>query len=274
MRTRIAPTPSGFLHVGNGAAFVLAWKLAREAGGKLLLRIDDLDAERVRPEHVGDIFDTLHWLGVDWDEGPRDAEDLHRHWSQHARLAHYRDLLGQLREGGHLYACDCSRKMIAQRGGTLEYDGHCRRRGLDLEQPDVAWRLRLRPGVLLDMRTWPDGKPQRLPLSAPDPVLRQRNGRPAYQAASLADDLQFRVDTIVRGMDLLPSTLVQLYIAQALGRTAFSAVRFLHHPLLRDAEGGKLSKSKGAGSLRSMREAGLDARAVHARAAQLLEQAG
>ncbi len=119
MHTRIAPTPSGYLHAGNGAAFILAWKLAREAGGKILLRIDDLDAERVRPEYVEDIFETLHWLGVEWDEGPRNTDELQSTWSQHLRMARYQELVEQLREGGHLYACSCSRKDKHDRTGTL-----------------------------------------------------------------------------------------------------------------------------------------------------------
>ncbi|MEO8734552.1 MAG: glutamate--tRNA ligase family protein, partial [Flavobacteriales bacterium] len=93
MRTRIAPTPSGYLHAGNGAAFFATWKIARSIGAKLLLRIDDLDAERVRPEYVADVFETLRWCGIDWDEGPKNANDFSQHWSQHLRLAHYATLI-------------------------------------------------------------------------------------------------------------------------------------------------------------------------------------
>lgn len=256
MITRMAPTPSGFLHAGNGAAFVLAWQLARQAGGQVLLRIDDLDAERVRPEYVQDIFDTLAWLGVDWDLGPRSPKELQESWSQHLRLAEYNRLLAELRDAGHLYACDCSRSQIAARGAKAEYDGHCRGRNLPMDKPDVAWRLKLPEGATVAMRTWPDGKPQEHLVEAPDPVVRQRTGRPAYQVASLADDLRFGVDFIVRGMDLLPSTMVQLHMAKLLGLGKFGRVLFLHHALLAGPDGRKMSKSAGAASLRHWRESG------------------
>jgi glutamyl-tRNA synthetase len=113
-----------------------------------------------------------------------------------------------------------------------------------------------------------------MPLEQPDPVVRQRNGRPAYQIASLSDDVDFHVDLIVRGSDLLPSTLVQLHLASLLDLSTFMEARFLHHPLLLDDRGGKLSKSHGAGSLNALREAGDDPRKVHALADQLLREVG
>lgn len=274
MKTRIAPTPSGYLHVGNGAAFVLAWQLAHVAGGKVLLRIDDLDAERARPEYVQDIFDTLHWLGVEWNEGPRSPVELDQGWSQHRRLAGYVALLEELRSGGHLYACNCSRNQVLERTGTTAYDGHCRDRAYDLSAPDMAWRLTLPEQHTVAMRTWPDGRHRHQPLMAPDPVVSQRNGRPAYQVASLYDDLHFGVDTIVRGVDLLPSTLIQLYMADVLGRSAFTEVVFLHHELVMGADGGKLSKSAGAESLRHWRLRGRGPEEVFAMAELLRPVAG
>lgn len=272
MKTRMAPTPSGLLHAGNGASFVLAWKLAREAGGKVLLRIDDLDAERARPEYVQDIFETLDWLGLDWDEGPRNAGEMEQ-WSQHRRVEGYMQLVERLRAEGQLYACTCSRKDIAGRTGGVEYDGHCRQRGLPLDLPDCCWRLRLPDGAAVAMRTWPNGALRELPLDMPDPVIRQRDGRPAYQIASLADDLQFGVDLIVRGMDLLPSTAIQLHVAQLLGKAVFGDALFLHHPLLLDEAGQKRSKSHGARSLREQRHAGGGPMEVHRLAEGLLQAA-
>lgn len=269
MKTRIAPTPSGLLHAGNGAAFVLAWQLAREAGGKLLLRIDDLDAERVRPAYVEDVFATLHWLGIDWDEGPRDPEELVKAWSQHLRMARYQALLEQLRAGDHLYACACSRKAVRERAGALEYDGHCRNRQLPLDQPGLAWRLRLPVQERVAWRTWPQGAWREYGLDLPDPVVRQRNGRPAYHIASLADDVQFGVDFIVRGEDLLPSTAIQVYLARLLGLDAFGCARFLHHGLIRDAQGVKRSKSHGADALQASRAEGASPKEVHALADRL-----
>ncbi len=133
LRTRLAPTPSGFLHVGNALNFLLTEALAKRAGGTILLRIDDLDAERVRPEYVQDIFDSLHWLDISWQEGPRNPAELADRWSQHLRLARYHTLLGQLRELGALYACDCTRQ-------TVE---HCKcvSRGLPFDKENVTWRF-------------------------------------------------------------------------------------------------------------------------------------
>ncbi len=273
MHTRIAPTPSGYLHAGNGAAFVLAWKLARKAGGKLLLRIDDLDMERVRPAYVEDIFGTLRWLGVDWDEGPRNAEELKNSWSQHLRMARYRELVEQLREDGHLYACTCSRKDVQDRTGSGDYDGHCRTLGLPFDHPDCSWRLKLPRTGKAAWRTWPDGKLHEAALDMSDPVIRQRNGRPAYQVASLADDITFGIDTIVRGADLLDSTAIQMHLAGLLGLDAFSKALFLHHPLVLDTSGAKRSKSHGADSLLAARTAREDPMEIHRLADALLREA-
>lgn len=273
MKTRLAPTPSGFLHAGNGASFILTWKLAREANGQVLLRIDDLDAERVRSEYLADIFETLAWLGLDWDEGPRTVAELNEHWSQHRRMDGYMVLMERLRAEGHLYACTCSRKDVAARTTHGEYDGHCRDKGLAFALPGCRWRLRLPEGGVVTMRTWPDGQLREVPLDMADPVVRQQNGRPAYQIASLADDLQFGVDLIVRGMDLLPSTAIQLYLAKILGREDFTGALFLHHPLLLDEAGHKRSKSQGADSLREWRREGGDARMIYRLAKELLQEA-
>ena len=97
MRTRIAPTPSGYLHVGNALNFLITQKLARSASGSILLRIDDLDTERARPEYITDVFDSLAWLGITWDEGPLDADDLSRNWSQLQRVVRYAGRSGALR---------------------------------------------------------------------------------------------------------------------------------------------------------------------------------
>lgn len=270
MHTRIAPTPSGHLHAGNGAAFVLVWKLARETDGKLLLRIDDLDAERVQPEYVEDIFETLDWLDVDWDEGPRNTEELKNIWSQQLRMVRYHELVEQLREGGHLYACTCSRKVIQDRTGSGDYDGHCRRLGLPFDHRDCSWRLKLPRKGKVTWRTWPDGKPDEAALDMPDPLIRQRNGRPAYQIASLADDVRFGIDLIVRGADLRESTAMQLHLAGLLGLEAFSNVLFLHHPLVLDTSGAKRSKSHGSDSLLAARMAGEDPTEIHRMADILL----
>lgn len=275
LRTRIAPTPSGLLHPGNGASFVLTWRIARAAGGDVLLRIDDLDAERARPEYIDDIFETLGWLGIHPDRGPADAADFEAHWSQRLRIPRYLELVDRLRAGGHLYACGCSRKDIALRGATDGYDGHCRRKGLPFDAPEAAWRLWIPEGTTVRWTEWAHGhRSLDLARAMGDPVVRQRDGRPAYQVASLADDSDLGITFVVRGEDLLPSTACQLHLASVLELPGFGAATFMHHPLLRDAQGEKLAKSRGAGSLRALREAGEGPERIHRLAEDLLRACG
>jgi glutamyl-tRNA synthetase len=273
--TRLAPTPSGYLHAGNALNFLLTERLARSTGARVLLRIDDLDAERVRPEYLEDIFRSLEWLGIVWDEGPSGPDDFRANWSQQLRLHHYDALLGLLRDQGVLYACDCSRSALRDLASDGRYTGVCRDRGLDLDAPDVTWRLNIGEAAVVQV---PDlfGKaiPVDLVQNMGDPVLRQRNGRPAYQLASLADDVQFGTTFVVRGMDLLPSSACQLHIAGLLGLSTFEQVRFLHHPLITDEAGQKLSKSAGATSLKAMREAGVEPAVLHAQVDRMLETLG
>lgn len=262
-RTRIAPTPSGYLHAGNALDFLLAHTLARESGGTVLLRIDDLDAGRARPAYVQDIFDSLHWLGIAWDEGPRDPVDFSSNWSQAGRLEPAHEMLWQLREMGALFACTCSRKQLTTCA--------CRDAGLPFDVADTVWRLRVpRPCPVSIKGLFSGTVAVDLGNEMPDPVLRQRNGLPSYQLVSLADDLRFGIDTIVRGADLLPSTACQLHMAGLLGAGGFLNARFLHHPLLTDERGRKLSKSEGASSLRSMRMAGASSATLQREAAEML----
>lgn len=262
-RTRIAPTPSGFLHAGNALDFLITHQLAREEGGTVLLRIDDLDTERVRPEYVQDIFDSLEWMGITWDEGPRDAEDFHQNWSQTQRLAEAHAMLLVLKDAGHLYACTCSRKQAAE--------CPCRELDLPFDARETTWRLRVPDTCPITLKNWPTGSIHLdLRSALRDPVLRQRNGSPAYQLASLADDVRFRTSLIVRGEDLLPSSTCQIHLAGLLRLDEFSDVRFLHHPLITDTDGRKLSKSEGATSLRAMRLAGETADHLYDRAAGVL----
>jgi glutamyl/glutaminyl-tRNA synthetase len=255
---RLAPTPSGYLHRGNAINFLVTARLASLTKARLLLRIDDLDAERVRPEYVEDIFRSLDQLGIRWDDGPSGPGELSEQWSQQLRMPRYLALLEVLRDRGVLYACTCSRKDLRAASQDGQCPGTCRDRGLSLDTPDAAWRLRLPlssrvkvpplhgPGWELDLHT-----------AMGDPVLRQRQGRPAYQVASLVDDEHMGVDLVVRGADLLPSSACQLYMAQLVGLPTFAKVRFVHHGLVLDAAGGKLSKSAGAASLKAMRDAGI-----------------
>lgn len=250
-RLRLAPTPSGYLHTGNALNFALNWLAARLGGAGLLLRIDDLDAERKRPEYVQDIFESLDWLGLDRDEGPRSADDFEKNWSQHLRLPLYFNVLERLREKGLLFACRKSRRDLAPYGNA--YPPGFRDQGLSLEDPDVAWRLKTPPGLALR-----------------DFAVRRRDGVPAYQVASVADDLYFGITHVIRGADLAESTDAQRFLARCLGEDKFLKINFLHHPLIINEHGEKLSKSAGASSLKALREGGGGAEAVFRRVAAVL----
>lgn len=261
MITRLAPTPSGYLHQGNAFNFLLNWLAARQQGGKVLLRVDDLDSPRAKPEYVQDIFDTLHWLGIDWDLGPSSPAELANTWSQTHRLPLYHELLELLQTSGHLFACDCSRKTLAAVGGT--YPGTCLHKNIPFHQPDVAWRVRVPADEVITFRDgWLGEVNVALGAEGGSFVVRRRDGIPAYQIASLADDVHFGVDTIIRGEDLLSSTASQLHLARLLGLENFLQNSFYHHKLIKDGSGAKLSKSAGSTSLKHWRETGQPASAV------------
>ncbi|MGN7820488.1 glutamate--tRNA ligase family protein [Chitinophaga sp. 22536] len=250
----MAPTPSGFLHLGNVFSFVLTATLARRCCAAILLRIDDMDQQRVRPEYVQDIFDTLHFLEIPWEEGPRSPDDLKQEWSQLHREALYQQALAALKAGGKLFACDCSRSRLQHAGGI--YDGHCLHRQLPWDGPDVCWRVNTAAPLTLHMHTG-DGL---LPATLPDEqryfVVRKKDGHAAYQLASVIDDDYFGIDLIVRGEDLWDSTLAQLYLARLAGMDRFCNTTFYHHTLLMETPGKKLSKSEGATAVRYFRNEG------------------
>jgi glutamyl-tRNA synthetase len=254
-RLRFAPTPSGYLHIGNALNFVLNWLLARLNGGKILLRIDDLDAERKRPEYVADVFENLLWLELDWDEGPISPEDFEKNWSQRLRLPLYFKQLDKLRATGLLFACRKSRRDLEPFDG--QYPPGFRRQGIPLDEPDAAWRV--------------DAS---MAKSLADFIVRRRDGLPAYQVASLADDLFFGITHVVRGADLGPSTASQRFLAECLNEDNFLTINFLHHPLLTDEHGAKLSKSEGAAALKTLRAAGESPTAVFRRVGALLDLEG
>lgn len=263
--SRLAPTPSGFLHPGNVFSFVLTWLLVRSQEGQLVLRIDDLDAARFRMEYLEDLFVTLDWLGLDYDVGPSGPTDFLHHFSQQHRMPLYSQALEALTNTGAIFACDCSRKQVLQESPDGQYSGRCRNRGLslapvsDAQGGGVLWRLRTPPETL---ETVPDlvrdfGHFQ-LYQCQRDFGVRRRDGLPAYQLASVVDDLHFGVNLIVRGEDLLDSSAAQRFLARTLAQggietTPFLQAQFLHHPLLYENPERKMSKSHGDLSIRALR---------------------
>lgn len=263
-RSRLAPTPSGYLHLGNGVNFVITWLLTRLVGGGLVLRIDDADAARCRPEYVEDVFRQLEWLGLDWDEGPQGPDEVASRYSQQLRTEQYRDFLARLIRADHAYRCDCSRKQIAAVSASGIYPGLCRQR-----QPppaEGAWRLLVPEETMICVA----GEQVCLAEHMGDFILWRRDNSPAYQLASVVDDLDMGINFIVRGADLLVSSAAQLYLAHCLGQEAFGRITFLHHDLITADQGKKLSKSDQALSLRALRQHGVPSRRVYQAAASLL----
>lgn len=254
IHTRLAPTPSGFLHIGNAFSFVRTWLLARKNGGTIHLRIDDIDAERARPDYVSDIFETIDWLGLDYDSGPTGVDDFYKNHSQQLRIEQYQSALQHLRQQDILFACTCSR---AQMPDGI-YKGNCVGKKLDFDAPQTAWRINTataQPIVFKDI--WQGEMQVNIGNSMPFFVVRTKQLRAAYQVVSVMEDLRLGINCIVRGEDLIPSTAAQLFLAQQLPQwQPFLQTQFAHHSLCLDDNGQKLSKSKGSTALCSWRSEG------------------
>lgn len=268
-KTRIAPTPSGFLHLGNIFSFSLTAALAKKTHASILLRIDDLDQHRVGKEYIQDIFDTLNFLELPWNEGPKDLKEFENYYSQLHRLESYRQALQQLEAAGAVFACTCSRTRILKDSPTGVYPGTCRDKKLPLDTKDTSWRLLTNLPTTLKIKIYQNQVIETtLPAEMQDFVVKKRDGFPAFQLTSLVDDLYFGIDLIVRGQDLWPSTLAQHYLSHRLdgphgpqdpaapAAAPFRDITFYHHPLLL-ADGQKLSKSAGDTSIQQLRKCGL-----------------
>lgn len=228
---RLAPTPSGHLHLGNVLAFGAAWLSARQGGGRVLLRIEDVDLARARPEIEASIRDDLEWLGLHWDEETAPQRDRD-----------YGPWLEALRD--HTYACVCTRREIREAGGR--YPGTCR----DAGHTEGAVRFRMPEAAPVVVDRVFGRQP---PLVHPDVVLRRRDGVFGYNLAVIADDIADGVTEVVRGADLLEATAAQVPIWQALGATPPT---YLHVPMIVGPDGRKLSKSHRSTEVRALRADG------------------
>lgn len=270
--TRFAPSPTGYLHLGHVANAVWVWGVARALDGRVLLRIEDHDRGRCRPEYERAALDDLAWLGLESDLGrPAEIRVGPSPYRQSDMGPAYQAALDRLDRAGRVFGCDCTRKDIASTEGDVfnqetRYPGQCRARGLALA-PGIGVRLRLEPR----QERFADA---RLGLQEQDPahqcgdlLLRDRLGQWTYQFAVVVDDWRHEVDLVVRGEDLLPSTGRQIRLGELLGRRA--APVFLHHPLIRKPGGEKLSKSAGDTGVRELRAGGISRAAVLGQAAAL-----
>ncbi|TGD83219.1 glutamate--tRNA ligase family protein [Hymenobacter wooponensis] len=273
--SRLAPTPSGFLHLGNAVNFTLTWLLVRRAGGQLHLRIDDLDRTRFRPAYLESIFRTLDWLGLNYDHGPTGPDDFEQHYSQRHFLGQYEAALqaASAAHPGLFYSCRCSRTELARLAlPDGRYPGTCRLVELPTEAADTAWRAYVPETTQIAFPDLWQG-PVAVPLGQVlgDFVVRKKDGVAAYQVASVLDDLRLGTTLIVRGLDLLPSTAAQLWLSQYLPQAQqFYQMQFLHHGLLLDAQGQKLSKSTQAGHQRGIMEEASGPQVVYAAVTRVL----
>jgi glutamyl-tRNA synthetase len=259
-RGRLAPSPTGSLHLGVARTSLVAWLRARKHAGVLVMRIEDIDMPRVVSNSAQAIMADLRWLGLDWDEGP-DRGGPHIPYEQSQRLQLYASALETLEQRGYVYPCTCSRKDIASIASAPHgdlgqlYPGTCRNGATRSDRPPA---LRFRHQ---------DASPRFDDLlhgPYPDPivddfVLKRGDGVFAYQLAVVVDDIAMQITEVVRGDDLLSSTPRQLALYQAL---AAPAPRFVHVPLLLGPDGRRLSKRNHAPSIADYRAKGVDAASI------------
>jgi len=279
-RGRLAPSPTGFLHLGHARTFWIAQQRASAARGTLVLRNEDLDRDRAKPEYAASMLEDLRWFGFRWQEGP-DIGGPVGPYSQSERLEKYANAFEKLRAGGFVYPCQCSRQDVlralqAPHAGDDEpvYPGTCRpqqptasqRENLEISHhpPDSGdtrhipvnanWRFRVPDGETI---SFVDGYYGRLSFIAGkdfgDFVIWRQDGVPAYQLAVVVDDALMEITEVVRGEDLLRSTARQLLLYRALGWTP---PRFYHCPLVTDQAGERLAKYNDALSLRTLQAQG------------------
>jgi glutamyl-tRNA synthetase len=273
-RGRLAPSPTGYLHLGHARTFWIAARRARAAGGALVLRNDDLDAQRYRLDYAQAMLEDLRWLGLSWDEGP-DVGGPFAPYSQSERLAAYRAALERLHRARLIYPCTRSRRDVIEAASAPHEGGDDEPVYPAAFRPDpdaplpplgdalgVNWRLRLCDGEVLEFVDKRLG-PQRA-VAGRDlgdfPVWR-KDGCPSYQLACAVDDAAMGITEVVRGEDLVRSTFRQLLILRALGERAPA---YHHCPLMTDAAGRRLAKRHDALSLRSLRARGESPESIRA----------
>lgn len=266
MRGRFAPSPTGEIHLGNAWTALLAWLQVRAAGGTMVLRVEDLDPDRSRPDYAAGLMADMKWLGLEWDEGP-DVGGRYAPYCQAERRELYQAALERLAVAGLVYPCYCTRAELAASAphvGENErvYPGTCRRRKLDDEQRSArrpALRLAVPPGETCFTDLCAGFVKQDISREVGDFVVRRSDGIHAYQLAVVVDDAAMNISHVLRGYDLLSSTPRQLLLYQLLG---LEAPFFTHVPLLVDGNGYRLSKRQQALSVAALRAQGVKPEAL------------
>jgi len=267
-RGRLAPSPTGLLHLGHARTFWTAYERARSAGGALVLRNEDLDPQRSRPSFVAAMLEDLRWLGIEWHEGP-DVGGPFAPYSQSERRAFYLEAWERLRASGFIYPCRCSRRDLARAAEAPHesnvsdepvYPGTCRPPSgaspAEAREPrGVNWRFRVPDGERV---SFDDGRQGSRAFTAGrdfgDFLVWRRDDVPAYQLAVVADDASMNINEVVRGADLLVSTARQILLQRAL---RYPTPSYFHCDLLTDERGVRLSKRHDSLSLRALRESGV-----------------
>ncbi len=261
VRVRFAPSPTGYLHIGNIRTVVYDWLFAKQHDGKMVLRIEDTDRTRYVPDAVKFIKDSIQWLGMDWDEGP-DIGGPYGPYTQSERLEIYKEKAEELIEKGRAYRCDCSPERLervreAQRalGKPPMYDGHCRNRLPEEVSPDEPHVVRLKvpkegETIVNDLLRGDVAFENKL---VDDQVLLKSDGFPTYHLAVVVDDHLMKISHVLRGDDWLPSAPKHILLYEAFG---WEPPVFVHVPLVMGEDGKKLSKRHGAVSVADFRKQG------------------
>lgn len=276
-RGRLAPSPTGLLHLGHAATFLTARRRCLEHSGRLILRMDDLDFARCGSAFATAAVEDLLWLGITWEEGPT-CGGPYAPYTQSERLSVYGSAFETLRSLGLVYPCTCSRKEVARALSaphTLDeepiYPGTCRPANREVPRAlraGVNWRFRIDAPESVEFEDLAAGHQKSFAgLHFGDFLVWRKDDFPSYQLASAVDDMLMNVTEIVRGADLITSTFRQIMIWRVMNHPL---PRFYHCPLLRDETGRRLAKRDHARSLRTLRESGFSARDV----LSLIERAG
>jgi len=251
IRTRFAPSPTGFLHIGGARTALFNWALTRKAGGTFILRIEDTDLERSTRESEAAVIEGLQWLGIDWDEGP---------YRQSERAGRHREVVEQLLASGAAYRCICSREDLEARrtadvaaGGKGNYDGRCRERGLGPDCGPHTVRLRIDHEHALRWNDLVFGPSGQEASEIGDGVLRRSDGTPLYHLAVVVDDIDMGITHVARGADHHSNTPFQIAIYRAIGA---AVPTFAHVPLIVAESGRKLSKRRDPVSLQQFQADG------------------
>jgi glutamyl/glutaminyl-tRNA synthetase len=271
-RGRIAPSPTGLLHLGHAATFWSAYQRTTAASASLVLRMEDLDPQRSKPGFANAAIEDLSWLGIRWQEGP-DVGGPHTPYNQSERHKLYLDALQQLIAHGLVYPCRCTRKDLAQLAQAPHddeplYPGTCRPKSdptsphdfQESAQTGINWRFRVLDGEAIEFHDGHFG-PQRFVAGKDfgDFLVWRKDGVPAYQLAVAVDDAAMKITEVVRGADLLKSTARQILVCRALG---LPEPAWYHCPLITDEHGQRLAKRNDALSIRALRASGLRAEDV------------